>query len=497
MKALVLGGSMAGLGAALALSRAGHDVVVAEQDATPLPADPVEAFYSWDRKGAPQVWHSHAFLARLRNLLLERAPDVLERLLAHGATEMRFGDNMPPELQPYEPQPGDEDLVLLACRRITFEWVLRTIVLELPHVEWHGGVSCLGLVAEEGVGGEPPRVVGARVEMGGGDEQVWDADVVVDATGRRSSLPAWLEEIGAEPPDEEREDCGIFYTSRFYRLREGQEAPVNAGLIGMDLGYLKYAVFPGDAGIFSVTLAAAKEDGPLRGVMDEKLFEVATRQLPPVRDWIDPQRSEAVTDVRSMASLENRRRRFVKDGRPVALGVYAVGDAAVCSNPMYGRGCSLAVVHAYLLTDALAAHPDDPIACALAFDEATRRELDPWYEAARMADADARETMAGQREGRTSTLDEKPDPQAPVDPKAFIRSVIQEGLFPAMREDIVVLRAVVRSINLLEPPESLMSNSDVIGRVLAVWQDRENRKRRQLELGPPRDEMLRVLADAA
>jgi hypothetical protein len=164
---------------------------------------------------------------------------------------------------------------------------------------------------------------------------------------------------------------------------------------------------------------------------------------------------------------------------------------------MYGRGCSLAVVHAYLLTDALAAHPDDPIACALAFDEATRRELDPWYEAARMADADARETMAGQREGRTSTLDVKPDPQAPVDPKAFIRSVIQEGLFPAMREDIVVLRAVVRSINLLEPPESLMTNSDVIGRVMAVWQDRENRERRQLELGPPRDEMLRVLADAA
>jgi hypothetical protein len=56
---------------------------------------------------------------------------------------------------------------------------------------------------------------------------------------------------------------------------------------------------------------------------------------------------------------------------------------------------------------------------------------------------------------------------------------------------------VVRSINLLEPPESLLSNPEVIGRVMKVWNDRENRERRQLELGPPRDEMLRALAEAA
>jgi glycine/D-amino acid oxidase-like deaminating enzyme len=72
VRAVVLGGSVSGLGAGLALSRAGHDVVLVEQDATPLPPDPVEAFFSWDRHGAPQVWHSHAFLARLRNLLAGR-----------------------------------------------------------------------------------------------------------------------------------------------------------------------------------------------------------------------------------------------------------------------------------------------------------------------------------------------------------------------------------------------------------------------------------------
>ena len=161
MKAIVIGGSVAGLSTALALSRSGHDVAIAERDANPLPPDPVAAFYAWQREGAPQVWHSHAFLARLRNVLRERAPDVYEELLAAGATEMRFGENLPPEFGTFVPQPGDDQLVMLASRRITFEWVLRRAVLALPHVSWRGGVTCVGLLAEPdaaaGVLGLPGR----------------------------------------------------------------------------------------------------------------------------------------------------------------------------------------------------------------------------------------------------------------------------------------------------------------------------------------------------
>jgi 2-polyprenyl-6-methoxyphenol hydroxylase-like FAD-dependent oxidoreductase len=495
VKAVVVGGSVAGLATALALSRAGHEVAIAERDANPLPPDPVEAFYAWRREGAPQVWHSHAFLARLRNLLRERAADVYDALLAAGATEMRFGSALPPELGPYVPEPGDEQLVLLGCRRITFEWVLRRAVLALPHVTWRGGATCVGLVGEADAAAGVPRVRGVRLRDAGGREECWAADLVVDAGGRRSELPRWLAALGAEPPDDERESCGIFYTSRFYRLREGRKPPVASGLVGIDLGYLKYALFPGDAGIFSVTLAADKDDEPLRAVMREEAFARAAGELPPVRDWIDPERSEPVSEVRTMASLENRRRRFVREGRPLALGVHAVGDAAVCSNPMYGRGCSLAAVHAFLLADTLAAHPDDPVACALAFDAATRRELDPWYESARMQDRDAREVMAAQRAGQPAAA--APEPGGAVDPKAFLRSVVQEGLFPAMRQDLVVLRAVVKAINLLTPPDAILTDPDVMSRVLAVWREREKREARQLELGPPRAEMLRVLAAGA
>src|ERR671923_1702655 len=94
MRIAIVGAGVAGLGAALALARDGNDVVVLERDATPLPHSPDEAF-EWKRKGAPQVRHSHAFLARLRNLLRDRLPDVRDELLEAGATELRWDAFLP------------------------------------------------------------------------------------------------------------------------------------------------------------------------------------------------------------------------------------------------------------------------------------------------------------------------------------------------------------------------------------------------------------------
>ena len=87
---VVVGGSVAGLGTALALAQAGHRVTVLEQDATPLPATAVEAFEKWDRRGSPQTRHSHALLARLHNLIRDRAPEFLAELVANGAEPMPF-----------------------------------------------------------------------------------------------------------------------------------------------------------------------------------------------------------------------------------------------------------------------------------------------------------------------------------------------------------------------------------------------------------------------
>src|SRR6187200_2896743 len=74
--AVVVGGGIGGLSAALALGRAGHRVTVLEQDPLPATADAEEAFVA-ERRGAPQVHQTHGFLARLVVVLRERFPDVL------------------------------------------------------------------------------------------------------------------------------------------------------------------------------------------------------------------------------------------------------------------------------------------------------------------------------------------------------------------------------------------------------------------------------------
>ena len=79
------------------------------------------------------------------------------------------------------------------------------------------------------------------------------------------------------------------------------------------------------------------------------------------------------------------------------------------------------------------------------------------------------------------------------DPRTFMRSVFREGLLPALRFDAVVLRAFFRSLNLLTSPDALMADPDVGARVLALWQDRENRPPEQ-PLGPRRRaELLELL----
>jgi 2-polyprenyl-6-methoxyphenol hydroxylase-like FAD-dependent oxidoreductase len=466
---VVVGGGVAGLGSALALSRSGHEVVVLERDATPLPGSADEAF-AWDRRGAPQVRHSHALLARLRNLLRDRYPDVLALLLDAGATEVRLTERLPPTIDDPAPRTGDHDLVMLACRRTTFEWVLRRVVLGLPHVRIADGVAVEGLA---GLGG---AVSGVRV---GGHLQ--RADFVVAANGPRAPVPEWLRALGIDVP-ETVEDTGIVYLSRFYRLLDGADGSDQSGPIGGDLGYLKYATFLGDNRTFSVTFAVGDHDDVLRArLLDAEKFERAARCLPVTAPWVDPARAEPITPVHVMARLMNRLRRFVDDdGEPTVLGFHAVGDAHTCTNPLYGRGCSLAIVQAALLADAAATHPDDAAARARQYEAASAREVEPWYHAAVAQDRRSRADAAGD------------DLAAGDDEAAFMRTVMRDGLLPAMRTDATVLRAFIRTFNLLTPPDALLRDSDVIGRVLQVWQDRDNRPPEPV-LGPPRDEMLAVL----
>jgi 2-polyprenyl-6-methoxyphenol hydroxylase-like FAD-dependent oxidoreductase len=451
-----------------------------------MPAGPAEAFTAWERRGAPQVRHSHAFLARLRNLLRSRAPDVLERLLEAGATEIRFTDHLPETLTDRDPRPGDDDLVALACRRTTFEWVLRRVVLELDGVTLRDGTE---VVALDVVTGSRPRVIGARIvdaRDGSGAAETIAADLVVDASGPRGGSERWLAAAGVEAPPTEVHETGIVYFSRFYALRDGAEMPVGQGPVAGDLGFLKFAVFVGDNRTFSITLAVAVDDAELRRALaDASVFDVAARTLPAAWDWLDG-RSEPITDVHLMAGLRNRKRGFVLHDRPILDGFAAVGDASVCTNPLYGRGCSLALVHAFGLADALRSHADDLPAALLAFDAFTTDELDPWYRAAVLQDRESAGLSADAAASGAGAADDDDDG------RAMLRSLMRDGLMPALQTSPIVFRAFLRWFNLLAKPDALIADGEVVTEVMAAFAARDSRPP-PVPFGPSREALVAAL----
>src|SRR5689334_15614658 len=241
--AVVIGGSVAGLAAARLLARHFGRVVVLERDErTDVPIAEA-AFASWERPSVPQFRHSHAFLARLRLVLLAHMPDVLERLRDAGVREILLDETVPPGM-PWRPRADDEDVVLLACRRATFEWALRESVRALPHVELREGVAVASLTGHA-VNGARPTVTGVRLA----DGTEVPAALVVDAMGRRSKAADWLERLGAPAPRERVSDTGILYYTRFYRLN-GAPPVSGSGLVAADLHWVKLSIFPGDQGTF-------------------------------------------------------------------------------------------------------------------------------------------------------------------------------------------------------------------------------------------------------
>ena len=169
--------------------------------------------------------------------------------------------------------------------------------------------------------------------------------------------------------------------------------------MGADYGFLKVGVFPGDAHSWSVTLAASPDDPPLRALTRPDAFDAVAASLPLTAPWVDRAVAEPLGGVTAMTGLRNTRRLLVEDGVPLALGVAAAGDALIHTNPIVGRGCTLAFVNAYLLADAWSAHASDAHAFALALEAAVEREIVPWYEGLLAQDRDAIRVMELLRDG--------------------------------------------------------------------------------------------------
>lgn len=466
-RVVVVGGGVGGLVASIALARDGFAVTVLEQD--PLPDAPdVESAFAAERSGAPQSHQTHGFLARVVVELREHLPDVLERLLDAGCITMPTTANLG------EPQPGDEDLRVLIVRRTTFEWVLRTAALDEPGVSIRGGAPVRGLVGSP-AGSGPAVVTGVRLD----DGTVIEADMVVAATGRRSRVDAWLGELGVDVR-EKAVPSGLMYLSRWYRMPGGYDITMDAKL-GGDLGFVKFLAVPGDGETLSITLAIRPDDKVLRSTLSEDdRFEAACRLLPgPDLFFGGDFELHAIGGVRPMGGLLNRVRHFTDEtGEPTVVGFHAVGDAHTTTNPLYGRGCSLALVQGLRLAAAARANPGDAVGRARDYERSAEREIRPWFEVSVQMDR-----LGADPAGAGALV---PGGSESSEAKGLA------AVFASAATDPIIGRGIARFMNTLATPADLMADAALLTRIAEVMADPDQVEIPRRE-GPSRRELLEGL----
>ncbi|MGY3680631.1 NAD(P)/FAD-dependent oxidoreductase [Streptomyces sp. TE33382] len=365
----IAGGGISGLAVALFLGRRGHEVTVFEQDDHRPGDDLDQDFFAWHRPGVPQAVQPHGLLAPVRQVLRSETPDVYEALLRRGAGER---DELAwfPERPPV--RPGDGDLVTVQARRIVLETALHEAVECEPGVELRRGDPVAGLVVERR--GDIPRVTGVRSASG-----AYGADLVLDASGRRSKVNGWLAEGGCRDAVVENQRIGIAYFCRWYRLRA--DAPRKPGRLmnGSASSFAVGGVFPSDNGTFAVSLTVSTADPTRAALKDPDVFERVARTFPPVAAWLALEH-EALSDVLAMGGLDNRWTSLVDDTGPVVAGLVGVGDSVMHTNPTFGQGVALGLRAGQWIAHHAKDAARDPVSFTEEYHRWTVRELRPWFD---------------------------------------------------------------------------------------------------------------------
>jgi 2-polyprenyl-6-methoxyphenol hydroxylase-like FAD-dependent oxidoreductase len=466
VKLLVLGGGVAGLAMALAAGRGGHEVVLVERDTDTPAGDANGVFEGWQRTGVAQFRQPHNFLGLGRRLLRDRVPDVYRELLGAGAVEVeqfRF-------LAGARAEPGDQDLATIGCRRPVFEAALRRAVEAEPAIEVRSGCRVSGLVLS---GGRPTHVEG--VVLAGGERLA--ADLVIDACGRSSRAMAWLEEAGLGSVAERSSGCGLIYYSRHFQRREGvAEPPYGSVLAGPrgDLGYVAYAIFVGDSRTFAVIFMAPPGDRAFRELRHTEAYMRAARLLPGVAAWIDPDAATPLTPVLPFGQVTNTVRDFLPGGSPVAPGLQPIGDALCHTNPSFAFGASMALHQAFTLSNLLAVAGDHHD-LARRFEAAVGEDLRDRYRAVAEEDRDRARWWGG-------------EPIDVTDPAASMALFLRAVVYRVAPADPRLLRAVVRRVDLLDPPDRLEQDGELHALALDLYRGAPR------PAGPSRSQLLEALA---
>ena len=324
--AIVIGGSVAGLLTARALSDVVDDVVVMERER--LVDEPTT------RGHVPQGKHLHLLLAAGLDRLVEWFPGIDEELVAHGAARIDGTRAWVFQAGGYRAR-GDWGPVVLSMTRPLLEQLVRRRVRSLGNVTLRDGV------------------VVERVELSGGrvsgvvvDGAVHQADLVVDCSGRSSRIVHQLEASGVLAPPVSRVTIDCAYATGFLpRSPDDFEGSFMVCGTSPPTSFRAGAALPVEGDRWMVTLAGVHGDVP--GTTEEEFLAFARSLLSPMVAQL-VEHAAPLSQVASYRFPSSQRRHFEKVDR-LLPGFVALGDASCSFDPIYGQGMSCAALQARAL----------------------------------------------------------------------------------------------------------------------------------------------------
>lgn len=419
--AVVLGGSMAGLLSARALSDHFEHVTVVERDE-------VTGDGSEPRRGVPQGRHIHVLLARGQQALDEFFPGFTSELQDQGAPVGELLNDTRILLNGHRMTRAQSGLVMLNAARPTLEDAVLHRVNAVGNIEILNSTTVAGLRTSA----DRRRVTGVDVRSRyAEDTTAIDADFVLDATGRASRTPAWLEQLGATPPSEDRVRVDVGYATRLYRSPDDVlDGDIHCIIGRSPDGTRGGALARIGPETWILTLFGYLGDHPPRDHEGHLAF-AHSLPFPDIHEAV--RSAEPLDDGASFRFQANTRRRYEKlTDMPDGLAV--VGDGLCSFNPIYGQGMTVAALQAAAMAEHLDSGNNDV--------KAMRRSL------AKAVDAPWEQAI-----GSDFSL-EGTEGHRPV--KIRLTNPYVARVQAVAARDPEVATAFARVASLVDPPESLL-----------------------------------------
>jgi len=440
--AVVVGGSIAGIAAAKVCSENFERVIVLEKD------DPHRRREG--RAGAAQGWHLHHLLTAGQIELERLFPGIVDDMVREGAFKVDMAAQYRIRLGGSWKKPGTSDIEIVCAARPLLEWCVRRRLDNEPRIDFRYESEVTDLVFDR----DANTVIGVAVQRDGAEPEVLPAEFVVDASGKNTRVPEFLERIGIGAPEVEQDIINCFYSTMLHRVPP--ERQWNDKVMVICYAYRPFedtyaAQYYTDSSrtLLSTSLVAYNCYSPPRTAREFREF-AHLMPSPVIGENIDG--LEPASPIYNFR-YPNMLRLHYEKKHNLPRALLAVGDAYTSADPVSGLGMSLALKEVremqLLLTKYGAGHRDLP-----------RRY---YRRIAKMADTAwfvIREQNL--RFDWIKDVDKK---------RPFYFGVLtwyMDRLLELVHDDLDAYREFLAVVHLVKPPSALMKPG-IATRVLAKW----------------------------